>query len=68
METIQLKINGMTCGSCVNSVTRVLEAVPGVTKAVVSLEHKHAIVTHDPARAGVEQLKAAVEDAGYDVV
>ncbi len=43
METIQLKINGMTCGSCVNSVTQVLQAVPGVTKVVVSLEHKRAI-------------------------
>jgi hypothetical protein len=25
METIQLKINGMTCGSCVNSVSQVLD-------------------------------------------
>lgn len=68
METIQLKINGMTCGSCVNSVTQVLEAVPGVSKVVVSLEHKRAIVTHDPDTAGMDQLKTAVEDAGYDVV
>lgn len=68
METIQLNIQGMTCGGCVINVSKVLQAVPGVSKVEVSLEQKRAIVTHDPAQAGVAQLKAAVEDAGYDVV
>ncbi len=68
METIQLNIDGMTCGSCVNSVTKVLEAVPGVNQVAVSLEHKRATVTHDPDKAGLAQFKTAVEDAGYDVV
>jgi copper chaperone len=68
METIQLHIHGMTCSGCVNSVTQVLQAVPGVSNVEVSLEQKRAVVTYDPAQAGTAQFKAAVEDAGYDVV
>ena len=30
METITMNVEGMTCGGCVASVTRVLKAVPGV--------------------------------------
>ena len=36
METIDLKIQGMTCGGCVKSVTRVLTGVAGVTAVDVS--------------------------------
>lgn len=67
METIQLNIEGMTCNGCVSSVSKVLKAVPGVAGVEVSLEQKHATVKYDPAQAGMVQLKAAVEDAGYDV-
>ena len=33
METVTLKVGGMTCGGCVASVTRVLKATPGVDSA-----------------------------------
>ena len=68
METIQLNIRGMTCNGCVNSVKNVLQKPPGVTGVEVSLEKNRATVTYDPAQANTAQLKAAVEDAGYDVV
>ena len=67
MEIINLDIKGMTCSGCVNSVTRVLEAVPGVTTAEVTLTPGSARVQFDPALANAAQLKAAVEEAGYDV-
>ena len=67
METTQLKITGMTCGGCVNSVRRVLLAVPGVRSADVSLDQGTARVEFDPAVARPEQLSAAVVDAGFDI-
>jgi copper chaperone len=66
METVQLKIEGMTCSGCVNSVTRTLQSVPGVEKVDVSLADSRATVTYDPAKAGVADFKRAVERAGYD--
>ena len=65
METIDLKIEGMTCGGCVKSVTRVLSGVAGVSSADVSLDEGRAHVTYDPAKTGVEAMKQAVERAGF---
>jgi copper chaperone len=65
METVRLSIEGMTCTGCVNSVTRVLAALPGVSEADVSLTKARAKVTYDPAKTGVEAMKQAIERAGY---
>jgi copper chaperone len=66
METISLKVNGMTCQGCVRSVKNVLERVPGVSSAEVDLARGEARVTLDPARATPAALKTAIEDAGYE--
>jgi copper chaperone len=68
METITLKVDGMTCAGCVRSVKKVLEGVPGVRSVEVSLERAQATVQLDPAGAGdaLAALKAAVEAAGYE--
>jgi len=65
METVRLGIEGMTCAGCVNSVTRVLTALPGVAQADVSLTKARAKVTYDPAHTSVEAMKQAIERAGY---
>jgi copper chaperone len=66
METTILNIKGMTCMGCVNSVTRVLKAIPGVSDARVTLQPAQATVQYDGAATNPAQLKHAVEDAGYD--
>lgn len=66
METVELKIEGMTCGGCVDSVTRTLRRVPGVQAVDVSLDQAKARVTYDPARAGLADFRRAVENAGYE--
>jgi copper chaperone len=67
MEHATLNVTGMTCQGCVASVTRVLKAVPGVSDVVVSLQPGTAKVAFDAARTSLPVLKAAIEDAGYDV-
>ena len=66
-STVELAIDGMTCGGCVRSVKNVLEGIQGVTSAEVSLEKARATVTYDPAKAEVKKMKEAVTDAGYQV-
>lgn len=68
METVTLKIDGMTCMGCVGSVIRVLRETPGVEHADVSLAEKRATVRYDPSRVAIDQLKNAIEGAGFDVV
>jgi copper chaperone len=67
VETIVMKVNGMSCGGCVANVTRVLRAVPGVETVNVALQPGTATVSFDPARTGRPALQRAVEDAGYEV-
>ena len=66
MATITLNIDGMTCGGCVKSVTKVLNDLDGVRSATVSLENKNAQVEFDEGKIQVAQLVEAVEDAGFD--
>ncbi|MRN39086.1 hypothetical protein CRG49_011745 [Neisseria sp. N95_16] len=66
METITLNVEGMTCGGCVKSVTRILENTDGVTKAEVSLENKNAVIEFDAAKTNADALVEAIEDGGFD--
>lgn len=67
MEQSTLQIGGMTCQGCVNSVTRVLQALPGVENVEVSLERNEARLRYDPARVRPEAFRQAVEQAGFEV-
>ena len=62
-----LKIEGMMCQHCVKHVTDALKGIAGVTAVEVSLEKKQAVVTHAEV-CTKDALKAAVVDAGYEVV
>ena len=66
METIKIKVNGMTCAGCTAAVERVLRALEGVTKVSVSLNEGEATVEFESSQVGREDLRAAIEDAGYD--
>lgn len=66
MATTTITVKGMTCDGCVNSVTKALKGVEGVQETNVDLAGQKATVTFDDAKANVEALKEAVEDAGYD--
>lgn len=62
-RTVDLDVEGMTCASCVNHVTRSLEAIPGVN-ASVNLATERALV-EAPAAVDIDELIAAVSSAGY---
>jgi copper chaperone len=52
---------------CVNSVKNVLEKIPGVSSANVSLEQKQVTVEYDAATTNAEQFKDAIKGAGFEV-
>lgn len=65
METIELKVDGMTCGSCAASVTRALRRLPGVRDATVDLQGGVARVIAENASQRVQAFVAALDEAGY---
>lgn len=61
-----LKIEGMMCGHCESSVKKALEALDGVTGAIVSKDSATAVVTLEKEIAN-DVLKEAVEAKDYTV-
>jgi len=66
MNTIEktFTIQGMSCGGCVNSLTRVLKSVPGIEP--IKVEVGKAYLRLDE-RATSQTVKEAVERAGFEV-
>ena len=64
-RSIQLKIDGMTCASCVSRVEKALLKAPGVASAAVNLATETAEVTLVSRNVDVAAVLAAVERAGY---
>ncbi|MFC3339367.1 heavy metal translocating P-type ATPase [Paracandidimonas soli] len=60
---VELRIEGMTCASCVGRVERALQAVPGATEVSVNLATERAVVQ---GVADPRALIAAVAKAGYE--
>ncbi|MGH8833202.1 MAG: mercury resistance system periplasmic binding protein MerP [Polaromonas sp.] len=65
MQTVTLSVAGMTCAACPITVKKALSKVEGVSKIDVSFEKREAVVTFDDAKANVQKLTKATENAGY---
>lgn len=67
MNEITLKVGGMSCMGCVNSVRNLLSALPGVENVSVDLANGQASLRYDPEKITVETLKTTILDGGYTV-
>jgi len=65
MKTELLKVTGMTCGGCVNSLTRALKSINGVDDVQVNLSTGDTQIQYDENVTAPEQLRLAVINAGY---
>ena len=63
----KISIEGMSCMHCVKHVTDALNEIDGVSNVNVSLDTKSATIEADD-KVKDEAIKAAIEDAGYEVV
>lgn len=58
-------IQGMSCGGCVNSLTRVLKSVPGIEPIKIEVGKAHVRLDE---RATSDTVREAVERAGFAVI
>ena len=66
---IEFPVTGMTCANCAMNIERTLnKKVPGVLAAAVNFASERATVTYIPGVAGIEDMIAAVEKAGYGAI
>ena len=62
---VTLKIGGMVCATCVQTIEAALRALPGILSANVNLGTEKAYVIYNPSVSAVPDMKKAIEDAGY---
>ncbi|NXL71002.1 ATP7B ATPase, partial [Leptocoma aspasia] len=65
-HTAVIKIDGMTCNSCVQSIEGAVSQRQGVQCVAVSLAGSTGTIHYDPAVTSGEDLRAAIEDMGFD--
>ncbi|MEZ5139389.1 MAG: heavy-metal-associated domain-containing protein [Acidimicrobiales bacterium] len=66
MTTATYAVVGMSCQHCVDAVTAELGRLPGVEQVTVDLPAGAVQVEPSPARA--DDVRSAVDEAGYDLV
>ena len=67
MKTALLKIDGMHCDGCAETIKSVVERQPGVAAAKVSYDLSQARILYDPETIPEQRLVATIQKLGYRV-
>ena len=62
-----LKVEGMSCNHCVNSIETNVAGLTGVSAVTVNLGANQVAVEYDNS-ATLAQIKETIEDQGFDLV
>jgi Cu+-exporting ATPase len=63
-----VKIGGMHCAGCANSIQSSVSSLVGVKKCEVNLASEKALIEFDPSEVNLSQIEEAVQSAGYRIV
>ncbi|XP_006879581.1 PREDICTED: copper-transporting ATPase 2 [Elephantulus edwardii] len=63
---VKLRVEGMTCQSCVNSIEGKIGKLQGVVRVKVSLSNQEAVITYQPYLIQPEDLRDHVSDMGFE--
>ena len=66
MTNVTLKVEGMSCGHCVNSVEGAMKTLGAEGK--VDLKDGSVAIAYDENKLTLEAIKEAIEEQGYNVV
>ncbi len=67
LTTIEVPICGMDCSECASHVQHAIAALPGVAQVDVLLGAEKAVIRLDAARVPRDDIRRAVEGAGYTI-
>lgn len=61
----RMKIGGMSCSFCTNTIRKAYQRMDGVHDVGVSLAHEEGLVRYDPDKVSPDQLRRTLEQIGY---
>ena len=62
---VTIGVYGMTCGHCQKRVADAISSLEGVESVEVDLESESATVSFDPQKISLDDIKGAIQKAGY---
>lgn len=65
---VTLRVGGMVCAVCVQTIETALQHLPGVISARVNLATEKAHVTFNPSLTSLQDMRNAIEAAGYQYI
>lgn len=65
---VTIKIAGMSCNHCAQSIEKALQQAKGVNTARVELSEEKAYIDYDPSEIKAEELLQIIKDSGYEGV
>lgn len=65
--TTTLSVPAIHCDNCKNSIEGALNGLAGVDRAEVSVPEKTVTVAYDDGNVGLDEIRTAIEDQGFDV-
>ncbi|MEH2145741.1 heavy metal translocating P-type ATPase [Nostoc sp.] len=65
MDTLTLKLRGMSCAACANNIEKAIRSVPGVIDCNVNFGAEQAAINYNRSLANLEKIQAAIDAAGY---
>ncbi|GAA5981501.1 hypothetical protein JCM5350_004610 [Sporobolomyces pararoseus] len=66
VQAVTLKVEGMTCGSCVASIENGLRGQEGIVSVTVALLAERAVIDYDASIWTPEKLAEEIEDMGFE--
>lgn len=67
-QAIVFKVEGMSCSHCEKRVISSISELEGILAVSVDLKLNSVSVDFEENKVDIEQIKNAIEDAGYTVV
>ncbi|HUG40672.1 MAG TPA: heavy metal translocating P-type ATPase [Longimicrobiales bacterium] len=67
LSTLQIKVGGMSCSFCAESIRKAVGRTQGVEEVHVSLAHEEALVRYDPGRLEASRIHDTLRGLGYTV-
>ena len=67
MESITLKVDGMSCEHCVKAVSEAVQGVAGTANVSVDLKNGTVSFSYDSSKTQLDAIKAAITEEDFTV-
>lgn len=68
MQQVTLKVQGMSCRSCVNKIEGNIEKINGVESVKVKFSEGSVDIRFNEDTVDLGVIKGAIKDSGYEVI